>query len=606
MDNGAARIENLRSEGRFSEAVHAICHSLNQRSHDHVLLDSAASTIVAAATADAAIQPDWCDPTLQSAVRVVAKQEACVDRTAMLAHAVAAHCIVPGSQRSCAQALEPAFAAMITDRDLNAHSTVALLTIREHCSRRIRQSAISAIHREWLPRFDWRHLGFPYNTIFTEHASRRNVDDLRRFVSDSAYVITTLRPCQILLLSWILQRDLVPLPIIASLADATDGSGCRSNYDPRFALCLRQWRDTSQQWSSAISGSLGLIQSDVLREHSRRQASLFTTRAVKPMSVGASLLETRWWQGVQFVVGRTSAYTRLRSRRRRPRVAICVSGQLRGFRQAWPTWQRNLLDGVDATIFVHTWTRVGNSDPKPTRASLPFGSRSFCDAWRRIGLREAHTALIDRYPRIVEALQNAGRVSAGEVMSLYGALRAVLDDESHAPFASWSNQEKMHYKIDACSRLLDADADRFDLVVRIRPDLPIRRRGFNWRHLSERCGASPVIFTERGYGQQYGHLMIGDQFAVGAPSAMRIYCSAWQTAPQLHSARALSTEVPFVGHSTLAEVCWLSGIDVRRVPLLFGPLLDMAPLERGVLRKALEADAGGRMDAIDRELIDAV
>ena len=514
---------------------------------------------------------------------------------------MAASTIIPKSQDAFAAALVPTLAGMVADRDLNANAMVTLLTIRERTGRRIPQYVITSLHQEWLPRFAWSDFSLPYNTMFTRHACLRNVTDLKTFVADATYVSSSLDWAHRLMLSWILGCD-VSLPAHAHcLGDAEPGAAPRE----ALALCLRHGvappaRAILAQWADRDLTIRSVVDSNI------RQRSPWSS-AERRRSTGwqSSLVDRRWWQGLQFVKSRLCATVPIRFPRRRPRVAICVSGQLRGYRQAWPTWRRHLFDGIDATIFVHIWTRIGNSDPSPLRASLPFESVAFRSAWRTIGARESLPKMRDRYPRLFSALHSGSIVSGDELMALYGARVARVEDDSLEPFSSWSNQEKMHYKIEACQRLVEDSGDRFDLVVRIRPDLPIRRLAFDWAQLLNRCVDSPVIFTERGYGQQYGHLMIGDQFALGAPDAMAVYCKAWSNAPTLFASGALSTSAPFVGHATLAEVCWLSGLDVRRIPLQFGSLLDLNPLPTNMIRQAIELDAAGRMDEIDRTLLRA-
>lgn len=605
MSEISSHIEALRTSGRVCEALRDVCEHADAYAHDYSFLQLAARVIGTAASSNRVSARDWESPIVQSAFRTLARQDACDERPAALAHAVAASAITRGSQSAFASALAPVLAKMVAMNDLNTVGVVTLLTIRERVGSRLRQSAISALHRKWLPRFGWSELALPYNTMFTRESCRRNIDDLRKFVADASYLATNLGVSHRLMLSWVLQEDL-PLPTDADSLDDCAGDrrpGASVRYG--LALCLRHAEDPRaramlQRWADREVAVQAIVDSSTAQRFTRT-----SEERGRPKGWQASLVEKRWWQGVQFVKGKVASALPIRLARSRPRVAICISGQLRGFRQAWPTWQRTLFNGIEATVFVHTWTRIGNSDPSPLRASLPFEGAAFRAAWRTVGTRETAPRMRDRYPSVFKALHNSSVVSESELASLYGAIAVRVEDDSLAPFRAWTNQEKMHYKIEACHRLLADDGDRFDLVVRIRPDLPVRRRAFDWRHLREWCADTPVIFTERGYGQQYGHLMIGDQFAVGNPHSMSIYSKAWSNAPMLFESRALSTTHPFVGHATLAEVCWLSGLDVRRIPLQFGSLLDMEPLSWHLTRRAVEADAADRMDDIDRCLIEA-
>ena len=93
-------------------------------------------------------------------------------------------------------------------------------------------------------------------------------------------------------------------------------------------------------------------------------------------SVG--LFENRAWQGLQ--AAKNMAGRRLKfvtPSRRKIRIAVCVSGQLRGYAKAFPTWKDTLLQHVDYDLFVHSWARVGRSGIGPSRHVFPFEGEQF-------------------------------------------------------------------------------------------------------------------------------------------------------------------------------------------------------------------------------------
>lgn len=605
MDPICRRIEEHRQQRRLPDALREVCAHFSARSSDPTFLALAAKTIVTFADSDATSRPEWHDDAARQLIRSLARQDLYDGAPPALAHAIAASTIIPRSHRALALALEGPLAELANSDDLNANAVVTLLTIREHAGRLLSQALVTGLHRVWLPRFEWQHLSLIYNSMFTYSAFRRNILDLRSFAQDTRYDHDHLSAAHHLMLSWVLGRDTLPPARLPAISNSAIRSARPDQLRSARTLCLRHAGDPDAMRAlrQLLEGSEELRDAADFCAHRRRRVSVKTAPRLRWRT---SLIEKRWWQGVQFVAETACSTLRLRRGRGRPRVAVCVSGQLRGYQQAWPTWTRHLLNGVEPVLFVHTWSRVGNSDPSPHRASLPFEGRAFQDTWRRVGLRESMPAMEARYPSLFQALVRTASVSADEIQALYNARRVAVDDESLDRFREWSNQDKMHYKIETCFRFLDSETDAFDLVLRIRPDLPVRRKAFNWRDLAQRCHDSPIIFTEREYGQQYGHLMIGDQFAVGSPSTMRAYCEAWSDAPRLWKAGALSTHCPFVGHVTLAESCWLAGIEVRRVPLSFGTLRDMSPLGRQVIRQSLLNDARDRMDRVDIELLEAV
>ncbi|KAH2824724.1 hypothetical protein KXV85_000457, partial [Aspergillus fumigatus] len=163
----------------------------------------------------------------------------------------------------------------------------------------------------------------------------------------------------------------------------------------------------------------------------------------------------------------------------------------------------------------------------------------------------------------------------------------------------------MHSKINSCFEMAMTAGREYDLMVRLRPDKPIRHLCFSWRELLDVCRSKPVLFADRAFGAHYAGPMIGDQFAIGTPAVMEVYSRTWTTHPQIASCGLLKFPKAFDGHVSLAQVCWLHGVDVRRAPILFGPLQDAEHLDSSAILQCLSADAAGRMDRLDVEMIEA-
>ena len=43
------------------------------------------------------------------------------------------------------------------------------------------------------------------------------------------------------------------------------------------------------------------------------------------------------------------------------KIAMCISGYLRTFKECYPSIEKNILDGNDIDIFIHTYDKIGNS-----------------------------------------------------------------------------------------------------------------------------------------------------------------------------------------------------------------------------------------------------
>ena len=207
-----------------------------------------------------------------------------------------------------------------------------------------------------------------------------------------------------------------------------------------------------------------------------------------------------------------------------------------------------------------------------------------------------------RHPSLFAALAHGARADADAIRRLYDTPHVVLEDDRAPAFASISNQAKMHRKIHLADVMARGE-EPFDLHVRLRPDLPVRLRGFDWSDLASDARARPVLRAERGYGLHWGNLMIGDQFAIGVPDVMRTYADTWLTFPRAAQAALMGCPADFTGHVSLAFRCWIGGLEVERVPMRFGPLVEAEPLSSRDVVAALEAD--GAHDEAARRLLDA-
>jgi hypothetical protein len=150
-----------------------------------------------------------------------------------------------------------------------------------------------------------------------------------------------------------------------------------------------------------------------------------------------------------------------------------------------------------------------------------------------------------------------------------------------------------------------AQKQEYDLILRIRPDLSIRFLAFDWNDLVS-LRESPVVFAERPYGVHYGALLAGDQFAVGGVEPMRMYSETAVRAPKVSRFHLAKYPRALTGHVSLAQNCWMHGVDVRKCPIKFGSLEHPSPLSARVIEECLLIDSETRMDSVDRNLLTAI
>jgi hypothetical protein len=224
---------------------------------------------------------------------------------------------------------------------------------------------------------------------------------------------------------------------------------------------------------------------------------------------------------------------------------------------------------------------------------------------RAIGTDVGLEALRTRYPRLFAAFDRSGTVTAGELSDLYGTPHVEIDDEDAEAFRGFGNSDKMHYKIERCFRMAEASSAEFDLVLRMRPDKPVSLAAFDWRDMLAAAKSRPALWCETPIGVHYGALLMGDQFAIGAPRPSRLYAETWSRTKALRELGLFKLERALTGHAPMAQLCWLHRVEVRKVPVKFGPFAEAEPLGAREIGEALAADAAGRSDGADRRLIAA-
>ena len=271
----------------------------------------------------------------------------------------------------------------------------------------------------------------------------------------------------------------------------------------------------------------------------------------KRYNLGVRLFDNRNWQALQAAKNITlRQFPSIWSSKRRKKVAICISGQLRGYSRAFPSWKGTLLRDVDYDLFVHSWTAIGRSGAEPFRYVLPFEGKRFVERYREVCLQIGFDEFRLRYPKLFQTLAETGRVTERQLSEFYGTQFVRLEDDFAAPYSMFSNQEKMHSKIQSCFNLATASGKEYDLFIRLRPDKSIKYLGYRWGDICEMCHSAPVVFADLKAGVHYTNLMIGDQFAAGARQQMEIYSSTFSRYPRLGEHGLLNCHKTFVGHAS--------------------------------------------------------
>ena len=294
---------------------------------------------------------------------------------------------------------------------------------------------------------------------------------------------------------------------------------------------------------------------------------------------------------------------------RRLRVAICVSGQLRGFQQAVPTWRHLRLEQHDVSVYVDVWKAIGRNWQR-----IWFFARANAVLYGTLVGPSGLPFLRDRYPALAAAAEAAATQSndADEAMlrDVYGTPHVRIEDDTRDLFRHRHNLWKMHYKVDRAHRLAREDGREFDLMIRLRPDrefLPGNAPDWNAIHAQSRDRRT--VFTDSPYLYTERQTWLGDQFAVGTQDVMDVYTGIWSDMEGFTRTGMFPPDVPdhIRPHTNLFYLCFYRGLLGRMMPdVTFGALLDPAMLSVADVLGLIRQDTAGRaLDDFDRQFIGA-
>lgn len=288
------------------------------------------------------------------------------------------------------------------------------------------------------------------------------------------------------------------------------------------------------------------------------------------------------------------------------RIAVCVSGQMRGYKTAFSSWSRLGLDQHETDYYVHTWEEIGRKYPIPAHAWRCFDGH-FLEAYQDTLTRHSLDKLERLFPSMYNCFRQEGIVTEAELNAVYGVKEAVIEDDQSDEFNKFSNSMKMYYKIQKCAELVDQSGREYDLVIRLRPDkmLDAIDQKVDWHAVYEKCASGSAFYVEGIF-----HLILmtgvylGDQFAVGTQDAMREYSKTYEnTLDPNHPIQRFKPGFDF--HSNLAFSVYYAGLEtisfnsmLPNVAGSLGGLMDPKLLSASVLLECIQSDISNRPPAI--------
>jgi hypothetical protein len=207
-------------------------------------------------------------------------------------------------------------------------------------------------------------------------------------------------------------------------------------------------------------------------------------------------------------------------------VALCISGQLRGFREALPSINEHIVRKYDAKVFISTWSDVGYAEG--SHAGRVF--RGLPPAFARNLPRHVNSSSFAKHFKDTYALMTQRQSADAEELRRYipGAAVRIDEQEEFEQLAlskggKVTNPLKMYYRMHCAFRMLEdyekEHGKRFDIVFWCRPDLLIR---------------SLALPNVSAIGEELVSPMFGlpgsflDYFAFGRRHEMKILFGIWE------------------------------------------------------------------------------
>jgi tetratricopeptide (TPR) repeat protein len=264
------------------------------------------------------------------------------------------------------------------------------------------------------------------------------------------------------------------------------------------------------------------------------------------------------------------------------KVALCISGQLRGYREGYESLKKVFIDPLQPDIYVHTWQDVGCKEPYASAHADRVFSGHFLAAYRKLFLIKnySYPQIKRLLPSVFSLLQNNTSIDKAQLQAFYKAERVEIEDDAVMPFSALLNRDKMFHKIRACNQLVTESGKQYDLVIRVRPDVVFSLdEGIDWFAISEACNTQKIIWAnhagagfigfKENRGGSYGS---GDSFAISSQAGINFYANVG-VSKQSFMEQGLAYFSAHSSHTILGHGLWLGGY--RRQPIPFATKPDM-------------------------------
>ncbi|MGP5213867.1 hypothetical protein [Psychrobacter immobilis] len=257
---------------------------------------------------------------------------------------------------------------------------------------------------------------------------------------------------------------------------------------------------------------------------------------------------------------RTVEYSEKYHHKKKLRVALLVSGQIRGVESALNSWVEcfGLSNNSDISIdvFVSTWSK--SYTPKRLEWSR-LGDLKIEESLRKKFMNEDESLILQKIDKFLPP-KDITKDYLYKVFNQYLNINFMdISVESEELFSDYSNPMKMYYKIYKCFQMAE-EKGVYDLYIRIRPDIIATNTSINLNEIEKNIEKYNKVFANYSYVYEYYGFGVDDKIAIAKHNNMVVYCSTW--------IYDQSSVEEMQGHINLANNLFYHNVEVEKIPEL--------------------------------------
>ncbi|GGP85060.1 WcbI family polysaccharide biosynthesis putative acetyltransferase [Shewanella ulleungensis] len=286
----------------------------------------------------------------------------------------------------------------------------------------------------------------------------------------------------------------------------------------------------------------------------------------------------------------------------KPKLAVCISGQLRGYKQTFQSINDALAPFFDFDVYISTWSSVGSRLPYPLVAADRVFEGSFLKCFKSV-LSSGNVTWNDfclMYPTLLTALQDNNSIDKDYINSAFkGANEVFLDIEDDITVELLSNQEKMYYKIARCYEMLEHNGkeEDYDFVLRARPDRKIEINDLSKLSDMLDIESSELFVDAPSRLHFFKGMTVGDTLAFGTPGIMSKYSIFYN--------HVKTEKIVIRPHNELAYYLYSLSIDTLTSAIIATGFYNPRLPQKTIL-EAIETDSSHRDSKVDKLFIEAL